>query len=123
MNRANYLSVPEAFNLRNVIDIVNRSFGMCYLVGSCLTKRDYRDVDIRCIMDDEDFNRRFPGVAEEPMYDAEWSLICAAVSEWLAKRTGLPIDFQIQRMSYANKLFGQPEHQRQAIFTIERSSP
>lgn len=121
MRRANFLTAPEAFHLRNVIEIVNQSFGMCYLVGSSLTKRDYRDVDIRCIMADEDFDRRFLGVGEEPLYDAEWSLICAAVSEWLQKRTGLPIDFQIQRMSYANKLFGRPEHQRQAIFVIQRS--
>ncbi len=122
MIRASFLSAPEAFDLRNVIEIVNQAFGMSYLVGSCLTTRDYRDVDIRCIMPDEEFNRRFPGVGEEPLYDAEWSLICAAVSEWLQKRTGLPIDFQIQRMSYANKVFGKPEHQRHALFVMQRDS-
>jgi hypothetical protein len=32
--------------------------------------------------------------------------MCSSISEWLAKRSGLPIDFQIQRRTDANKEYG-----------------
>jgi hypothetical protein len=66
-----------------------------YLVGSALTSRDYRDIDLRLILSDEDF-------------DAEWRspvkvrLMNRAISTWGQRETGLPIDFQIQRQSAAN---------------------
>jgi hypothetical protein len=103
VKRANYLGAPEAYNLNNVALILNEAFGVHnYLVGSCLTTRDYRDVDIRCILEDAEFNRLFKGCGECYQYHSLWSLMCASISEWLSNRTGLKIDFQIQRQTQAN---------------------
>jgi hypothetical protein len=68
-----------------------------YLVGSVEERPDFRDVDVRMILADADFDAQFghsPGL---------WSLFCYAVSRWLADDTGLPIDFQVQRMTEANE--------------------
>lgn len=119
--RANYIGAPEAFHLNNLCTMLNEAFGFNnYLVGSSLTKRDYRDVDIRCIMDDEEFDTLFPDSKRNPdagswVHDAKWSLICASISEWLSKRSGLPIDFQIQRRTQANEQYPSPEHLRNAM--------
>jgi|SRR5579872_1122189 len=103
MKRANFIGAPEFYNLQCACAILNQAFGYNnYLVGSSLVRRDFRDVDIRCILDDEEFDRLFPGHPKNPSLDAFWSIICAAISEWLAKRTGLAIDFQIQRRTEAN---------------------
>jgi hypothetical protein len=112
MHRANFLGAPEAYNLNNVAGVLNEAFGFNnYLVGSCLTTRDHRDVDVRCMLDDEDFNRIFQGCGQTYQYNALWSLMCAAISEWLSSRTGLKIDFQIQRNTEANEQYPkQPRH-------------
>jgi len=31
------------------------------------------------------------------------SLMCSSISLWLSQRSGLPVDFQIQRMTQANE--------------------
>lgn len=105
LKRANFLKVPEFFELNHACLAINEAFGIgcTYLVGSCLTKRDYRDVDVRTILDDEYFQRLFPG--PEDGRNALWSLTCASFSLWLGKHSGLPIDYQIQSRTYANKYF------------------
>lgn len=62
------------------------SSGGVYLVGSCLRKPDWRDVDLR------------------------------AISHYLSAVTGLPIDFQLQRQTQANERYPRLEdHRRSAI--------
>lgn len=68
-----------------------------YLVGSATQGPDFRDVDLRLILTDEDFDYWF---LDRVML---WSLICMTISQHLATITGLPIDFQIQRMTEANE--------------------
>ncbi len=105
MVRANFIGAPEGYNLNNVAAILNEAFGLHnYLVGSALTTRDFRDVDIRCILDDADFDRLF-GPAKNYSTNAFWSLICSAISEWISNRTNLKIDFQIQRQTDANNQY------------------
>lgn len=70
-----------------------------YLVGSCLTKQDYRDVDIRTILFDEHYDRLFP---HGPHRDPLRHLIQKAITERYVAETGLRIDYQIQRMTEAN---------------------
>ncbi len=105
--RANYLPAPEYFLLNQACLAVNEAFGgvCCYLVGSALVRRDYRDVDIRCILEDEHFDKLFPGAGRNPQFNALWSLMCSAVALMLKQQTGLPIDFQIQRQTQANENF------------------
>lgn len=115
--RANFIGAPEMFHLNNLCMILVHAFGYNnYLVGSSLATRDYRDIDIRCILDDDEFDALFPcakGTKNPWIHDAKWSLICASISEWLTKRSGLPIDFQIQRRTNANEQY--PKQERQAL--------
>lgn len=68
--RGSWLGVPEAFELNAACVLINKALGSfgCYQVGSSLQKRDYRDVDVRYIMDDE----RFCAMFNEKMPD----LVC-----------------------------------------------
>ena len=46
--RASYLPAPHMFNLQQACHTLQAAFDFgvgIYLVGSCLTKREYRDVD------------------------------------------------------------------------------
>jgi hypothetical protein len=98
--RAAYLSVTERFNLEHQCRILTAAFGACsYLVGSAIERPDYRDVDIRCILNDPEYD------AVIGTNEVRLKLLNTAMSEWLAARTGLPIDFQFQRMTQANDEF------------------
>jgi len=71
-----------------------------YHVGSSTQRADWRDVDVRLILEDNRYDEfRFT----EPTY---WSLFCLAVSEYLSRVTQLPVDFQVQRMSHAKEQYG-----------------
>jgi hypothetical protein len=100
--RASYLTVAQQFNLNAVCRSLIPPFGHhTYQVGSSLERVDYHDVDLRCILDDTDFDRMFSGETKE----ASLLFLNTAVSEWLSARTGLPIDFQFQRQTDANEQF------------------
>ena len=102
--RASYVGAPHFFNLNQACLVLNSAFpGDKYLVGSSLEKRDYRDVDVRTIMDDDEFKRLFPqgGYERDPF----WSIICASMSLWLSQHSGLPVDYQIQGRTFANDNF------------------
>lgn len=101
MSRAHFLLTTQWFALNQACRAVVDGFGPCvYHVGSSLARADYRDVDVRCILDDADYQRMFPGGQ-----GAAWALLCAALSEWLSARTGLPVDFQFQEQTVANAEF------------------
>lgn len=110
--RANYVPAPHFYRLnhacRTINDALPGGFG-CYLVGSSLERRDYRDVDVRFIMGDDAFDRMFRVEAKDAdngragWLNPYWSLLCVALSEWLSKESGLPVDFQIQRQTQANE--------------------
>ena len=105
MTRVNWIGGAQYHNLTLACAALNAAFGPnTYLVGSALERRDYRDVDVRVIMADADFDRLFgPDVVSHVAASGLWSLTCASISEWLQARTGLPIDFQIQRQTQANE--------------------
>ena len=118
MKYTNYIGMTGFYNLNMACRILTEAFGFgwgVFLVGSSLKKRDFRDVDIRCILPDEEYQRLFPGLKGNPQTNPLWCLICTSISEWLAARTGLPIDFQIQMASEANAAFPAKEHPRNAI--------
>lgn len=122
--RANWIGAPAFFNLNQACIPLVQAFGFhLYLVGSCCHKRDFRDVDIRCILPDEEFDAMFPNCPKPYQLDAKWSVMSASISAWLKNQSGgLPIDFQFQRQTDANAEFGRKEHVRQAIgFFVQRS--
>lgn len=69
-----------------------------YLVGSAMTKQDYRDVDVRLML---------PAVQHDQLLAfVDIDHLNLAVSLWGQKATGLPIDFQVQQMESANEDYG-----------------
>lgn len=115
--RANYVPAPNYYNLNHACVLINKALGGsfgCYLVGSAIRKRDFRDVDVRYIMKDDHFDVLFQN--DHGYTNPFWSLLCVSISEWLSKATDLQIDFQIQRQSYANKNWPRSDgHERQAL--------
>ena len=103
--RANYVPAPHFFRLNHACTLVNKAFGGfgCYLVGSALVRRDYRDVDVRLILSDDEYARLFRDT--HGFLNPFWSLLCTSISLWLSQETGLPIDFQIQSQTRANKTY------------------
>lgn len=105
-----YIGAPACFALEEAIRPVCEAFGGayqgvggCYVVGSALERQDWRDVDIRLMLDDAAFAVEFPDALDGHWEnDTRWLLLTVAISEYLAKRTGLPIDFQFQPQTHAN---------------------
>lgn len=93
-----------------------------YLVGSAAEGKKWRDVDIRMMLDDDVFAAMFPNYAAIGQNDAKWALMCAAIGELAKKWTGLPVDFQFQSTTAANKLYsGRPRHPL-ALYPSPRST-
>jgi hypothetical protein len=73
-----------------------------YLVGSALKGKEWRDVDVRLLIDDDEYESMGLGQPGRGQENAKWTSLVMAYSALGAKITGLPIDFQIQQMTYAN---------------------
>jgi hypothetical protein len=102
MARTDLLTTAEMYNLDAACRLIHRAFGRpAYLVGTAGVggADTYRDVDVRLMLDDEQFAAACPDLAH-------WELLCVAISAYLRDRTGLPVDFQIQRIREANERYG-----------------
>lgn len=100
VDRMTWLTTSQFALLNDACIGVADAFGdHPYLVGSVTEHAGFRDVDVRLILDDQDFDRWFDGRV------MLWSLICHSLCMWLSEATGLPVDFQIQRMTEANRDF------------------
>jgi hypothetical protein len=71
--------------------------GSVYLVGTAVSRQEYRDVDVRVILTDKRYDRLRNIIGQEGI-----TLIGLMGGQYLASVTGLPIDFQLQRMTEAN---------------------
>lgn len=106
--KACYVGAPAIYALESACQDLDRAFeGFgCFLVGSALVRPDWRDVDVRLIMADDEFMAEFPNAgpvsAVRWEFDPKWLWLTISISERLAKLTGLPIDFQFQPQSHAN---------------------
>lgn len=114
VSKVSHIGAPAVFALEQACKLLKAAFREenetdhvgIYVVGSSLEKPDWRDVDVRMMMDDASFLRLFPGVDVEHgtwEFDPRWTLMVVAISQWMSKMTGLPIDFQFQPMTHANK--------------------
>lgn len=94
--------MPQGVWLHKFAELVQDYYGHeCYHVGSSLHTKDWRDVDVRLILPDDEFTALF-GDNEHAGTNRK---LAAAVLAWsaLAKAmTGLPVDFQIQSVTHAN---------------------
>lgn len=106
--RVSGLTTSDFFRLNHACSILQRQFpSRTYLVGSSVNaEKDgvYRDIDIRTILDDEVWDEMFDG---RPDF---WGLFCLGMSTYLAQVSGLPIDYQVQRMTEANERFAGPRN-------------
>jgi hypothetical protein len=76
-----------------------------FLVGSALTGENPRDVDVRLMLDDDQYEHFCGPYVTPERTNPRWAAICMAFSELGRKLTGLPIDFQIQRRGEANEKY------------------
>lgn len=105
--RATSLSPPDIFLLAGWGESLSAAFdgGRPYLVGSVArAEPDWRDVDVRLILPDDDFAALTGGKPER------LRTLNAALSLWGRQVTGLPIDFQLQDMTTANAEHDGPRH-------------
>lgn len=102
--------MPAFLHLELFGSLVWDAFGQPpYLVGSCCTGKEWRDVDVRLILDDAEYDALIgpvPGGLERA--NGKWAALCMAFSALGQQMTGLPIDFQIQRRTQANELYDGP---------------
>lgn len=126
--RANYMPSPPAlFKLRLFGETVRRLTGAtAYLVGSVLDRPDYRDVDVRIMVDDDTFARLF-GADGLWITNGGLTLGNMALSALARELTGLDVDCQVQRMSDANAVDGDKQRQPLMFPTttpyVERFAP
>lgn len=103
-HRGNYIPIAQCRLLIEWANTLNDMFHGDgshgpYLVGSAIQRADYRDVDMRIIMDDD-------RVEAIPLNLRYFNM---AISLWGQQVTGLPVDFQVQPASEATLQRG-PRH-------------
>ncbi len=99
--RACHLSTLELHELDEACWPFLEAFGEHpYLVGSAMLRPDFRDVDVRLILPDEEFDALFAD------RKGLWALLSRLGATYFRAKTGLPVDFQVQRQSEANERFG-----------------
>jgi hypothetical protein len=100
---------------------IKQAFGhTAYLVGSSLTqKRDWRDVDVRLILPDDEYAEYFGDTRNDEKESKllVWELAWTALGKQI---TGLPIDFQFQQQTLANIEFKGP---RSALIMLASELP
>jgi hypothetical protein len=98
VSRKSHLTTAQFAILNDACIPLREAFGpWLFLVGSVTERADFRDVDLRLILPDGEFDQLFDGRV------MLWSLVCLTIGQYLAAITALPIDFQIQRMTEANE--------------------
>jgi hypothetical protein len=110
--KVNYVGAPATFALDQACAQISQAFDgyACYLVGSAIQRPDWRDVDVRFIMEDSAFAALFPDAGGHWEQDPRWLLLVVSISQWLSKLTGLPIDFQFQPQTHANEKHKGPRY-------------
>jgi hypothetical protein len=104
--RTDQLTTQELYDLDVACSLIRKAFEPPYLVGTAGIggRRNYRDVDVRLILDDAEFDAII-GTNRE-----RWELLSLAIGDYLRQRTRLPIDFQIQRQTEANEKHSKPRN-------------
>jgi hypothetical protein len=98
------VGMPAALYLQEFGSQVWAAFGEPpYLVGSALQGKQWRDVDVRLILPDQQYEAMFGNPDDlSQLTCGKWVSMCLAYSALGKQMTGLPIDFQIQQQSWAN---------------------
>lgn len=98
--------MPAGIWLHKFGTIINDYFGhTAYHVGSSLHTKDWRDVDVRLMLPDDEFEALF-GRNRNCECNPKLAAVTLAFSALGKAMTGLPVDFQIQPESHANRVYG-----------------
>jgi len=120
-----YVGAPACFALELACQHLAKAFGGygLYLVGSAMQRPDWRDVDVRFILSDEEFAALFPDAGRNWEFDPRWLVLTVAISKWLSDQSGLPVDFQFQPMTHANERHGSPRPRNALGLSIVNERP
>lgn len=98
------VGMPAELKLHEFGSHVWSAFGeIPYHVGSSLESKQWRDVDVRLILSDEKWKEYEFGNPESVLSNGKWVAFCLAFSALGREMTGLPIDFQIQQATDAQR--------------------
>lgn len=110
-DRATYLQMTEIIDLNRFGAYVQEAWGhFPYLVGSTLVRADYRDVDVRLILPDDEYERLLGPLAHPHYMNDRWNAHVIAWTHFGQVITHLPIDFQIDQQTEANELYDGRRH-------------
>lgn len=102
------LATHDLHALDAACTLITHAFGRpAYLVGSAFDAAAWRDVDVRLILPDDEFDGLFP---PGECGTRRWELLSLAIGAYLRERTVLPVDFQIQRQTEANERHNTPRN-------------
>lgn len=100
--RATHLDVDEVRALDHWCHLLRRMFpttvGILH-VGSSIVRPDYRDVDIRIVLDDDEYTALVPLVNRLDLH--------MLLSQWGRQMTGLRIDCQLQSVTESSEQHDQ----------------
>lgn len=98
--RGTSLGPPERYLIEQWGRMLHEAFGETpYLVGSVARSEPWRDVDVRLLLDADEFEHL---TGDDPL---RLQALNVAFSLWGQHMTGLPIDFQFQEVNAANDEF------------------
>ena len=121
------VGMPAALKLERFGELLHDAFGTWpYQVGSSLQSTEWRDVDVRLILHDDDYAARGFGDPARPQENARWVAYTLAFATLGREITGLPIDFQIQQQSQANAEYPHGRNAlgiRRDIMRMAQSTP
>lgn len=105
------VGMPQDLLLHEFGSQVWFAFGhVAYHVGSSLTnKSGWRDVDVRLLIPDEEWDAMGLGDPDQTHQNGKWVALTLAFSVLGKQMTGLPIDFQLQKQSWANDKYGRDQ--------------
>lgn len=108
------IGMPATLYLNQFGSVVWDAFGHPpYHVGSSLPGgTTWRDVDVRLILPDDEYEAMGLGDPGRAHHNAKWVALTMAFSALGRQMTALPIDFQIQQQTHAN---AKNDGQRSAI--------
>jgi hypothetical protein len=91
-------------------------YGHIYMVGSATQHKDWRDVDVVFIMNDDKWKQYFGEDIGNLRLNPRWSYLCSLISKDLSDSSGLPIDFKFQSQAHANEKHGHKNRVPLGIF-------
>lgn len=101
------VGMPAWLQLQQFGRVASDAFGAtAYLVGSAARSKQWRDVDVRVILPDDEYERLLGPRRRPEALSLRWSALCLAFATLGREMTGLPIDFQIQQRTHANRYDG-----------------